>query len=145
VSHIVKRHDIFTALYFDKNVEKLANMFGSDITQGLPSSRIPELAAHYGANKLPAPPKPSVLKMLWTQLTDFIVMILIAAAVADIIIGDPKAAVVLLAVVVLNVIIGFSQEYKANAALEALLTLSVPKVRFVFFFRSPMCVRPSLT
>ncbi|KAJ3413577.1 P-type ATPase [Chytridiales sp. JEL 0842] len=131
--HAVPTHSLYPppALYFDKNAEKLAAMFGCDIEKGLPSSKVPDLARHYGPNKLPEPPKASILWMLWTQLTDFMVMILIVAAVVDLIIGDPKAAVVLLAVVVLNVIIGFSQEYKANAALEALLTLSVPKATVI--------------
>ncbi|KAJ3079315.1 P-type ATPase [Rhizoclosmatium hyalinum] len=119
------------ALYFDKNSEKLAQMFGSDIHRGLPSSKIAELQAHYGPNTLPAPPKPSVFKMLWAQLTDFMVLILIAAAIAEFAMKDPDPAIVLLVVVVMNVIIGFSQEYRANRALEALLTLSVPKATVI--------------
>ncbi|KAI8843026.1 hypothetical protein BC829DRAFT_446369 [Chytridium lagenaria] len=113
-------------LYFDKNAEKLAHMFGSDTAKGLTEERAAELALHYGPNKLPAPPKPSIFSMLWTQITDFIVIILIVAAIVEFAMDDARAAVVLLIVVVLNVIIGFSQEYKANKALEALLTLSVP-------------------
>ncbi|KAJ3110318.1 P-type ATPase [Phlyctochytrium bullatum] len=119
------------ALYFDKNVEKLAQMFGTDLNNGLTEERAEELAKHYGSNKLPDPPKPSALKMLWTQLTDFMVIILIIAAIAEFATDDAKAAVVLLIVVVLNVIIGFTQEYRANKALEALLTLSVPKATVI--------------
>ncbi|KAI9345199.1 hypothetical protein BDR26DRAFT_800529 [Obelidium mucronatum] len=119
------------ALYFDKNSEKLAHMFGSDIRTGLPSAKVPILQAHYGPNTLPAPPKPSALKMLWTQLTDFMIIILIIAAITEFAMGDPDPAVVLLVVVVLNVIIGFSQEWRANRALEALLTLSVPKATVI--------------
>ncbi|TPX67302.1 hypothetical protein CcCBS67573_g07541 [Chytriomyces confervae] len=125
--------DIFPppALYFDKNSEKLAHMFGSDIHKGLPESSVPKLLAHYGPNALPPPPKPSILKMLWTQVTDLMVIILILAAIAEFAMNDPRAATVLLIVVVLNVIIGFSQEFKANRALEALLTLSVPKATVI--------------
>ncbi|KAJ3215942.1 P-type ATPase [Dinochytrium kinnereticum] len=118
-------------LYFDKNVEKLAQMFGTDTQKGLTEKRALELAEHYGTNKLPAPPKPSVFHMLWTQLTDFMVIILILAAIAEFATDDAKAAVVLLIVVFLNVLIGFTQEYKANKALEALLTLSVPKATVI--------------
>ncbi|KAJ3060934.1 P-type ATPase [Podochytrium sp. JEL0797] len=106
-------------------------MFGSDIQKGLPSSQVAALQSHYGLNLLPAPPKPSVLKMLWVQITDFMVLILIAAAIAQISMGDPKSAIVLLIVVVMNVVIGFSQEFRANRALEALLTLSVPKATVI--------------
>ncbi|KAI8622422.1 hypothetical protein BC830DRAFT_1089015 [Chytriomyces sp. MP71] len=119
------------ALYFDKNSEKLAHMFGSDVQKGLPSSRVAQLLAHYGANELPPPPKPSVFKMFWTQITDFMVLILIVAAIAEIAMGDPKSAVVLIIVVVLNVVIGFTQEFRANRALEALLNLSVPQATVI--------------
>ncbi|KAJ3030919.1 UNVERIFIED_CONTAM: P-type ATPase [Siphonaria sp. JEL0065] len=119
------------ALYFDKNSEKLAHMFGSDIRTGLPSAKVTLHQAHYGPNTLPAPPKPSVFKMLWAQLTDFMIIILIVAAIAEFSMGDPDPAIVLLVVVVLNVVIGFSQEWRANRALEALLTLSVPKATVI--------------
>lgn len=118
-------------LYFDKNPEQLAEMFGTNIETGLPSSRIAELVHHYGPNKLPSPPRESPLLMLWTQLTDFMVLILIAAAIAQFATDDIKSGVVLLIVVVMNVTIGFVQEYKANKALEALLSLSVPKARVI--------------
>ncbi|KAJ3019984.1 P-type ATPase [Thoreauomyces humboldtii] len=115
------------ALYFDKNVVQLAEMFGTSIETGLTSAKIEELTDFYGSNQLPTPPRESVFRMLWTQVTDFMVLILIAAAVAQFATSDPKAGTVLLIVVVMNVTIGFVQEYKANKALEALLSLTVPK------------------
>ncbi|KAI8906601.1 hypothetical protein DFJ77DRAFT_195075 [Powellomyces hirtus] len=119
------------SLYFDKNVERLAEMFGSNLATGLPSERIAEMTDHYGTNQLPAPPRESPWMMLWTQVTDFMVLILIAAAVAQFATDDIKAGVVLLIVVAMNVTIGFVQEYKANKALEALLSLSVPKATVI--------------
>ncbi|KAI8926362.1 hypothetical protein BC831DRAFT_456893 [Entophlyctis helioformis] len=119
------------SLYFDKNVERLAEMYGSSTEKGLAASRIETLRSHYGPNQLPDPPKPSLLGMIWTQLTDFMVIILIVAAIVEFAFQDPNPAIVLLVVVVLNVIIGTSQEYKANKALEALLTLSVPQATVI--------------
>ncbi|TPX50204.1 hypothetical protein SeLEV6574_g01036 [Synchytrium endobioticum] len=123
------KEDLFPppALYFDKNGERLAEMYRTDIKNGLTSDRIPELREHYGDNMLPDPPKPSALKMLWEQVSDFMIIILIIAAIAEGASGDPKGMIVLFIVVVINVIIGFSQEWKANKALEALMSLSVPK------------------
>ncbi|KAJ3122747.1 P-type ATPase [Nowakowskiella sp. JEL0407] len=115
------------ALYFEKTVEKLEKMFKTNIQTGLSADTTTALLEHYGPNKIPEPPKPSILKMLWTQISDYMVFILIVAAAAEFATNDPKAAVVLLFVVVLNIIIGFSQEYKANQALEALMSLSVPQ------------------
>ncbi|KAJ3074223.1 P-type ATPase [Podochytrium sp. JEL0797] len=114
------------ALYFDKNSEKLAEMFGSDVQNGLPSSKIPELQARYGPNSLPSPPKVSALKIMWGQVTDFMVMIIVIAAVIQASMGEIDPCVILLIVGVINVTIGFGQEYKANKSLEALSSLSVP-------------------
>ena len=85
----------------------------------------------YGRNILPTPPKASVLKMIFAQLTDFMVIVLILVAIVEFITGDDKAAYVLLFVVLINVTIGVTQEYKANQALEALLTLTVPKASVI--------------
>jgi Ca2+-transporting ATPase len=116
------------SLYFDKNTEALAEMFNSSVSNGLKSEQVATNRSYYGHNKLPPPPKASLLKMIWTQVTDFMVVILIIAAIVEFATGDRDAAYVLLAVVLINVTIGVTQEYKANQALEALLTLTVAKV-----------------
>ncbi|KAH9274036.1 hypothetical protein BASA83_003677 [Batrachochytrium salamandrivorans] len=122
------RKNIFPppSLYFDKNSERLAEMFGSNTETGLPLDRVELLREHYGSNRLPSPKSPSVFGMIFTQITDFMVIILIIAATIEFATKDVDSATVLLIVVVLNVLIGTVQEYKANRALEALLTLSVP-------------------
>ncbi len=64
-------------------------------------------------------------------MTDFMIMILLTAAIVEFATDDAKAAYVVLAVVIINVLIGVTQEYKANQALEALLTLTVPKASVI--------------
>ncbi|KAI8913353.1 hypothetical protein EDD86DRAFT_187599 [Gorgonomyces haynaldii] len=119
------------SLYFDKNAERLAEMFGSNVTTGLKESQVSQLREHYGINKLPEPPKASIWKMLWKQLTDFMVLVLIIVGVVEAATDDVNTAIVLFVVVVFNVAIGVTQEYKANKALEALLTLSVPQASVI--------------
>ncbi|KAI8069379.1 hypothetical protein BC940DRAFT_25452 [Gongronella butleri] len=121
------------SLYFDRSVEKLLGMYAhTDPNKGLASHLVPSLREHYGMmNRLPDPPKPSVLKMLWTQLTDFIVLILLAAAIVQAGQQEFNSMAVLLIVVVLNTIIGFTQEWKASKTLNALMNLSVPKARVI--------------
>lgn len=120
------------ALYFDRSVEKLLCMFPlTDRDNGLPEHLIPALREQYGKNQLPKPPRPNPFKMLWEQLTDFMVLILIAAAIIEAAEKEFNSMIVLLIVVVLNTIIGFSQEWKASKTLNALMNLSVPQARVI--------------
>ncbi|KAG0173953.1 P-type ATPase [Apophysomyces sp. BC1015] len=120
------------ALHFDRTVEKLLRMFWTtDPDKGLPSTEVQLRRAHYGSNKLPTPPRPSVLKMLLTQLTDFMVLILLGAAIIEAGQQDFNSMTVLLIVIILNTVIGFSQEWKANKTLNALMNLGVPQAQVI--------------
>ncbi|KAF9584061.1 P-type ATPase [Lunasporangiospora selenospora] len=117
------------ALCFDRRIKRCLKMYRTNLETGLPSEAIPALQEHYGRNILPEPPRTSNFKMLWTQLTDFIVLLLIAVAI---LLGAMKDFIpmgVLLVVVAMNTVIGFTQEYKAAKALDALTKLSVPKAQ----------------
>jgi Ca2+-transporting ATPase len=104
-------------------------MYRTSLETGLPSEAIPALREHYGKNTLPQPPRTSVFKMLWTQFTDFMMLLLIAVAILMAATHEYIPMAVLLIVVILNAIIGFIQEYKASKALDALTKLSVPKAQ----------------
>ncbi|KAF9935275.1 P-type ATPase [Linnemannia zychae] len=115
------------ALCFDRRIKRVLKMYRTSLQTGLPSEAIPALQEHYGRNVLPQPPKTSIFRMLWTQFTDFMILLLLAVAVLMAVTQDFIPMVVLLIVVILNAIIGFTQEYKAGKALDALTKLSVPK------------------
>ncbi|KAG0215652.1 P-type ATPase [Mortierella sp. GBA30] len=117
------------ALCFDRRIKRCLKMFRTSLETGLPSEAIPDLQAHYGKNILPQPPRTSIFKMLWTQFTDFMILLLLAVAVLMAATKDFIPMAVLLIVVVLNAIIGFTQEYKAGKALDALTKLSVPRAQ----------------
>ncbi|KAF9204494.1 P-type ATPase [Podila verticillata] len=117
------------ALCFDRRIKRCLKMYRTSLETGLPSVAIPALQEHYGKNMLPQPPKTSALKMVWTQLTDFMILLLLAVAVLMAATKDFIPMAVLLIVVVLNTVIGFTQEYKAGKALDALTKLSVPKAQ----------------
>ena len=106
-------------------------MFSSSIKSGLDSSVVEKLRAHYGTNHVPSPPGPSILSMLISQVTDFIIIILIVVAIIDFAIHEYDAGIALFVVVIINGTIGFWQEYKANKALEALMSLTVPKATVI--------------
>ncbi|KAI8598649.1 hypothetical protein EDD21DRAFT_309104, partial [Dissophora ornata] len=117
------------ALCFDRRIKRCLKMFRTSLDTGLPSEAIPALQEHYGRNILPQPPRASVFRMIWTQFTDFMILLLLAVAVLMAATQDLIPMGVLLIVVVLNAVIGFTQEYKAGKALDALTKLSVPKAQ----------------
>lgn len=77
------------------------------------------LASH-GANRLPAPPRDGVLKRFFKHFHDVLIYILVAAAGITALLGHWIDTGVILGVVVINAIIGFIQEGKAEAALEGI-------------------------
>ncbi|KAG0024353.1 P-type ATPase [Entomortierella chlamydospora] len=117
------------ALCFDRRIKRCLKMFRTSLETGLPSEAIPALREHYGKNILPQPPRASIFKMILSQFTDFMILLLLAVAVLMAATKDFIAMGVLLFVVVLNAIIGFTQEYKAGKALDALTKLSVPRAQ----------------
>jgi magnesium-transporting ATPase (P-type) len=76
------------------------------------------LAAH-GPNQLPAAHRPGVLQRLLGQFNNLLIYVLLASAATTFWLGDTLDTVVILGVVVINALIGFAQEGKAERALEA--------------------------
>ena len=117
-------------LYTEKSVDRLFEMFKND-KNGLDDEQYKRNLTFYGQNKLPEPPKTSYWKLLIDQFKDFMVLLLIVVVIIELATSEFEAAGILVAVVVLNVLIGFIQEIKANRAMEALSNLSVPKTTVV--------------
>ena len=79
----------------------------------------------YGPNELTEGKKKSVAGMLLGQFKDLMILILLAAAIISGFIGDLTDTIVILVIVVLNAIIGFLQEYRAEKAMQALKKMAV--------------------
>ncbi|MBN2305327.1 MAG: cation-translocating P-type ATPase [Anaerolineae bacterium] len=96
---------------------------------GLGVQQAQQRQQQYGKNELPSEGGTTFWQILIGQFTEVMVIVLIAAAVVSILIGDSKDAIVIMAIVVLNAALGFFQEYQAEQALEALGAMQTPQVR----------------
>ncbi len=85
--------------------------------------------AKYGRNTLREQPPKSPWLMLWEQFTATTVLVLIVAAVLSAILGDLKDAAAIMAIVIFNGLLGFTQEYQAGKEFAALKQMAVPKAR----------------
>ena len=108
-----------------------AARLGSDAAQGLREGQARENLAKHGANELTEKPRTPFLVLLLDQFKDFLILILVAAAVISIFLGEYVDAVVILLIVVLNGVLGVIQESKAEAALAALKKMAAPDARVI--------------
>lgn len=88
--------------------------------QGLSADEARARLARNGRNELVEKKKKTLLVMFLGQFTDFMILVLIGAAVISGVIGDVTDAAVILVIVVLNAFLGFIQEYRAERAMAAL-------------------------
>lgn len=101
----------------------------SDSHSGLTQEEAQKRYTEYGPNELVERNVRQPWKILLEQLTGFLTLILIGAAVVSAVIGEGVDAVVILAIVVLNAALGFSQEYSAEKSMAALKRMAVPRVK----------------
>lgn len=97
--------------------------------QGLSLAEVEKRRAIYGPNELIDRGVKPAWQILLDQFKEVMVIVLLIAAVISFLIGDVKDVVAILAIVVLNAILGFVQEYRAEQAMAALKRMSAPVVR----------------
>ena len=108
---------------------EVARALKADVSTGLAPAEAARRLADTGPNELNEKPGPGFLSLLLGQFKDFLVIILIVAAVISIALGEWIDAVVILLLVILNSVIGVVQESKAEEALAALKKMAAPDAR----------------
>ncbi len=111
------------------SAEAVAGELGVDPGSGLDAAEAQRRLARYGPNSLPEGARRSVLRMIADQFGDFMILVLIVAAVVSGIVGDPGDTIAIAVIVLLNAAIGFAQEYRAERAMAALKRLAAPTAR----------------
>ncbi|MCL5612282.1 MAG: cation-translocating P-type ATPase [Chloroflexi bacterium] len=93
---------------------------------GLSSEEAAQRLHQYGHNQLHEAPRPGLLATLWDQLNNFVVILLIVASIISALLGEWVDASAILAIVILNTLLGIIQERRAEEALAALKRLAAP-------------------
>ena len=92
----------------------------SSVGQGLSTADARLRLAQYGPNVLAEGKRRGPMRMLLAQFADVMVLVLIGAAVVAGFLGEPQDIVAIVAIVLLNAVLGFVQEYRAERAMAAL-------------------------
>lgn len=130
VSHVEKMEKP----YYVQTVEETFERVNSSV-DGLSSQQAAQRLEQYGRNELEAGEKKSLLQKFLNQFKDFMIIVLLVAAVVSIFAHegsngpDFTDAIIILAVVVLNAIIGVFQEFKAEEAIDALKKMASPMAK----------------
>jgi Ca2+-transporting ATPase len=113
------------------SVEEATGRLGSDQQTGLTAREARARLLEHGENAIRERPPRAVLAMFVDQFADFMIVVLLTAAVVSGIVGEPKDAVVIGVIVVLNAVIGVIQEWRAERALAALKSLTAPVAHII--------------
>jgi Ca2+-transporting ATPase len=115
--------------WYRKEELEVVSLLDTSAEKGLPAAETQRRLAEYGPNELTERGLKSSWRILLEQFTGLLVIILIVAAIVSVALGDWKDATAILAIVLLNAVLGFSQEFRAEKAMAALKQLAVPTVR----------------
>jgi P-type Ca2+ transporter type 2C len=112
--------------WWHQNIDSIVEHFSTDLDTGLSEQQVQEQQARVGLNELKQAEAHSPLKLFAQQFQGFVVYVLIGAAVVSALVGEGIDACIIGAIVVLNAILGFVQEFRAEKSLAALKKLASP-------------------
>ena len=100
-------------------------------TNGLDDTAVQQKLAEHGRNELTAKDKLNPLVIFARQFFSVMILVLIVAAIISFFIGEGSDTIVIVVIVILNAVIGFVQEYRAEKAMEALQQMSAPSAQVI--------------
>jgi len=111
------------------STEQAVKQLDTNIETGLTHVEAKKRLTEYGLNELKETGAKNPWKIVWEQCSAIMVVILIIAAGVSLFLGEVVDGIAIGVIIILNVVLGFVQEYRAERAIAALKKLSVPKVR----------------
>ena len=115
--------------WYRLSATRVLEQLGSDSSRGLPGDEARRRLAQYGSNQLVEKAGRNRAEIIREQLSGVLTILLLIAVLISAALGDWLEALVILIIVAVNAILGYTQEYKAEQSMAALKRMSVPKVR----------------
>lgn len=112
--------------YHEMNPEEIREKIQTDFKRGLTEEEVSRRRKQFGYNELQDGEKQSALLLFFSQFKDFMVIVLLVATLISGLLGEYIDAIAIMAIVLLNGILGFYQERRAEKSLDALKELSAP-------------------
>ncbi|MGD9558157.1 MAG: HAD-IC family P-type ATPase, partial [Mangrovibacterium sp.] len=114
-------------LWHAGTVEEVLNGLSVDPKKGLSDDEAGKRREESGPNRLKGQKRKTILQLFIAQLKDWLIYVLFAAVIITLFMGEYVDAVIIMAVIVLNAVLGVVQEVKAGNAIEALQKMSSPR------------------
>ncbi|PEJ60274.1 calcium-translocating P-type ATPase, SERCA-type [Bacillus sp. AFS002410] len=114
--------------FYRMRAEEVVEVTNTNVSSGLTDEEVRQRRATFGTNELKESEKTSKLVLFLNQFNDFMVFVLLGATIISIFLKEVVDAVAILAIVLINGILGYFQEAKAERSLEALKELAAPQV-----------------
>ncbi|MFV8827091.1 cation-translocating P-type ATPase [Alkalihalobacterium sp. APHAB7] len=114
--------------WYEMEVNEVERSTGTNGISGLSDKEAQKRLKQYGENKLDEGEKPSALLVFLSQFKDFMVLVLLAATLISGLLGEYIDAITIMIIILLNGVLGFVQERKAEKSLTALKELSAPQL-----------------
>lgn len=114
-------------MWHTKKINDVLKKLNSNFSNGLSNNHASNLLSINGKNSITKKSKKNIFKMIFDQINNILIYILIFAGLLSFFLGDPKEAIIIFLVIILNTSIGIIQESKAEKSLDALKNLSSPK------------------
>jgi Ca2+-transporting ATPase len=119
------------APWWAEGPREAADALGVDPDTGLTGAEVDARRRQFGPNELDEEPVRARWRIFLAQFANTMIVVLLAAMVVTVLIGEVTDAIVIGAIVILNAIIGFAQEYRAEQAMIALRRMSSPSARVI--------------
>lgn len=118
-------------IFYNVSVEEAARSLRANSQVGLGEAEAKARLAEFGPNQLEAKKGPGALSIFFAQFRDFIIWVLIGAALVSGFLQEWVDALAIIMIVILNAVLGFIQEYRAEKSLAALKKLSSPTSKVI--------------